>query len=248
MSDDKKLPVRYHKPETAPTPVNQAHTPVHDRSLLGRIFSGLVSDVNKAALKRSTEEVQAHTDNAKAKAELADAMLARDRKIEHYVKHRADIIADDHEEHRERMAASIDHRTIASEERAHQLELARVKRKQELAAAQFEAAKQQWGLQAFNQGLTHRQERNDELYRGGALEALYRSMILGKRVEEERGEKKPAEPAPKQQSNIDQMLQIIDQQIELAAANHASQDVIDYLVAMRAALSAQHENENKQSE
>ena len=47
---DKKLPVRYHKPETAPTPVDQLHAPVSTQTLLGRFVSGFVARLIDPAL------------------------------------------------------------------------------------------------------------------------------------------------------------------------------------------------------
>jgi hypothetical protein len=106
---DKKLPVRYHKTETAPTRVDGAHAPAAGRSLLGRIFSGFISDLNKATLERNTKEVKARSDHAHAVSELHDALTERDRKIEHYLQHRDDLIADDHERHLDEMGKIATH-------------------------------------------------------------------------------------------------------------------------------------------
>ena len=104
---DKKLPVRYHKPETAPTPVDRVHSPVSNQTLLGRFVSGFVARLNKHTIERNIEEVRAHTEYAKARGEYADICTEAERKIEHYLKHRDDIIADDHEQHLDEMEKNL---------------------------------------------------------------------------------------------------------------------------------------------
>ena len=98
MSEDKggkKLPVRYHKTETAPTAVDRVHAPVSNQTLLGRFVSGFVARLNRHTIERNTEEVRAHTEYAKARGEYAETCTEAERKIEHYLQHRDDIIADD---------------------------------------------------------------------------------------------------------------------------------------------------------
>jgi hypothetical protein len=246
---DKRLPVRYHKTETAPTAVDRVHPPVSNQTLFGRFVSGFVARLNRHTIERNIEEVRAHTEYAKARREYAETCAAAERKIEHYLKHRDDIIADDHEQHLDQMAANRTARALAREEREYQMELAREKRKQELNQARFASATTQWGLDAFNQSLPHRQERVDQMYRTGALDAQLRTVLLDAKIDEITAKGKPAEHTPKQQSNTEQMLQLIDLRIEHAAATHASQEVIDYLTDIRATLSAQLEQEkNNRSE
>jgi hypothetical protein len=246
---DKKLPVRYHKAETAPTPVDRVHAPVNDQTLLGRFVSSFVARLNKHTIERNTEEIEARIKHQNAETELAEAVLKRDRTVEHYLKHRDDIIADDHEQHLEQMTANRTARALARDEREHQIELARERRKQELNAARFESATKQWGFDAFNQSLPHRQERVDQMYRSGALDAQLRAVLLDKKIDEVTAKEKPTEPTSKQQSNTEQMLQFIDLQIEHAAATHASQEVIDNLTDIRATLSSRLEQEkNNRSE
>jgi hypothetical protein len=245
---DKKLPVRYHKTETAPTAVDRVHPPVSNQTLFGRLVSGFVARLNKHTIERNIEEVRAHTDYAKARGEYAETSVEAERKIEHYLKHRDDIIADDHEQHLDQMAANRTARALAREEREYQMELAREKRKQELNKARFASATTQWGLDAFNQSLPHRQERIDHLYKSGALDAQLGAAILSDKVSKVTTKEKPAEAASENHSPVAKALEAIDQQIELAAATHASQDVIDQLTTLRARLSSQIELEKNRRE
>ena len=246
---NKKLPVPYNKPRTEPAPVDRVHTPVHNQGVLGKVFSAFTARLNTRTFERNTEEVEAHTKYRRAETDLAEAWLKRDRTIEHYIKHRDDIIADDHDEHVDQMEANRTARAFAREEREHQMQLIREKRKEQLNEARFSAATTQWGLDAFTKSLSHREERVDEMYRTGALDAQIRTVLLNKKLDQVRAKEKPIEAAPKQQqSSTEQMLQFIDLQIENAAANHASQEVIDNLIEIRAGLSSQLDIERNRSE
>jgi hypothetical protein len=251
MSDnksEKKLPVRYHKAETAPTAVDRVHPPVHTQTLAGKLFSAFTARLNTNTIKRNTEEIEARIKHQHAETELAEAVLKRDLAVEHYLQHRDDIIADDHEQHLDQMEANRTARALAREEREHQMALARERRKQELTQAQFAAATQRWGLDAFNQSLPHRQERIDHLYKSGALDAQLGAAILSDKVNKVTTKEKAAEAAPEEHSSVVKALEAIDQQIELAAATHASQDVIDQLTTLRARLSSQIELERNRRE
>ena len=251
MSEDqsgKKLPVPYHKTETAPTALDRVHTPVHTQTLLGRVFSAFTARLNTNTIKRHTEQIEASTKQQHAETKLAEATLERDRAVEHYLQHRDDIIADDHEQYLDQRAVNRAARALAREEREHQMELAREKRKQELAQARFASATTQWGLDAFTGSRPHRQERIDHLYKSGALDAQLGAAILSDKVNKVTTKEKPAEAAPEYRSSVAKALEAIDQQIELAAATHASQDVIDQLTALRARLSSQIELDKNRSE
>ena len=162
MSDTKsenKLPVPHHKAETAPTPVDRVHTPVHTQTLLGKVFSAFTARLNTKTIERNTEEIEARIKHQRAETELAEAAEKRDRTVEHYLKHRDGIIADDHEQHLDEMEENRAARIDAREEREHQRQLARERRKQELNQTRFESATTRFGLDVFNQTLPHRQER-----------------------------------------------------------------------------------------
>ena len=245
----KKLPVPYNKPRTEPAPVDRVHTPVHSQGLLGKVFSAFTARLNTKTFDRNTEEVELHTKYRRAETELAEAWLKRDRTIEHYIKHRDDIIADDHEQHADQMEDNRVQRAFLREEREHQMQLTREKRKQELNEARLAGATSQWGLDEFTKALPHREHRADEMYRTGALDAELRAVLLNKKLAQVTAkEEKPAEPAPKQQSSTEQTLQFIELQIANAQASHASQDVIDNLIGIRARLSSQLEIERNRSE
>ena len=247
MSKD-KIPTLYNKPATAPARIDQTHPPVREQTLFGKFVSGFMARLNTQTVERNTEEVRALSAFREQQGKLADASLERDRKVEHYLKHRDDILLDDYEQHRDQMRTNRIKRAEAQEEGEHRRQLAREKRKQELAAAQFAAATAQWGRDAFSQSLPHRQERVDQMYRTGALDAQLRAVLLDKKIDDVTAKEKPTESAPKQQSNTEQMLQFIDFQIANAAANHASQEVIDNWIAIRAGLSSQLEMEKNRPE
>lgn len=245
---DKKLPVRYHKTETTPTAVDRVHAPVHTQTLLGKALSAFTARVNTNTINRNTEEIEARIKHQHAETELAEAALKRDLAVEHYLQHRDDIIADDHEQHLDQMEANRTARALAREEREHQIALARERRKQELTQAQFAATTQRWGLDAFTQSLPHRQERIDHLYKSGALDAQLGAAILSDKVNKVTTKEKPPEAAPEDRSSVAKVLETIDQQIELAAANHASQEAIEQLITLRARLSSQTELEKNRPE
>ena len=139
-------------------------------------------------------------------------------------------------------------RALAREEREHQIALARERRKQELSQAQFAAATQRWGLDAFNQSLPHRQERIDHLYKSGALDAQLGAAILSDKVNKVTTKEKPAEAAPEDHSSVAKALEVIDQQIELAAATHASQEAMEQLTTLRARLSSKIDLDKNRTE
>jgi hypothetical protein len=174
MSDDKrdkKLPVPYHKTETTPTAVDRVHSPVSNQTLLGRFASGFVARLNRHTIERNIEEVRAHTEYAKARGEYADICTEAERKIEDYLKHRNDIIADDHEQYLEQREANRIERADAREEREHQRQLTRERRQQELNQARFASATTRFGLDMFNQTLPHRQEELEQKAKTGTLDA-----------------------------------------------------------------------------
>ena len=106
MSEDKsgkKLPVRYHKTETTLTAVDRVHPPVHTQTFLGKVLSAFTARLNTNTINRNTEEIAARIKHQHAETELAEAVLKRDLAVEHYLQHRDDIIADDHEQHLDQM-------------------------------------------------------------------------------------------------------------------------------------------------
>jgi len=216
MSND-KVPTLYNKPAITPSPIDPGHAPVRDQSLFGKFVSGFMARLNTQTIQRNTEAVEALTAYRKEEGKLAEATLECDLKLEHYRKHRDDIIADDHERHRDQMEANCIERANAREERAHQMQLAQEKRKQELNAARFASATTQWGLDAFNHSLPHRQERVDQMYRTGALDAQLRAVLLDKQLDKVTAKEKPtAELAQEKRSDGERMLELLDLQIKNA--------------------------------
>ena len=245
-NDDKKLPVRYHKTETAPTRVDDVHAPATGHSFLQRIFSGFISDLNKATLQRNTTEIKARTDHAHAVAELHDALMERDRKIEHYLQHRDDIIADDHDEHLDRMAANRGLRALAREEREHQNELARQRRQQEHNQALFASATTRFGLDMFNKTLPDRQEQLGQKAKIETLDAEIEMLMRVKDVNQSR-KSETTQPAPPQTDALEKMLAELDHEIEVAHGTNQSDDVKSALYAFRSRVSALIENEKNKS-
>ena len=241
---DKKLPVRYHKPETAPTPVDRVHAPVSNQTLLGRFVSGFVARLNKHTIERNIEEVRAHTEYAKLRGEYAETCMDAERKIEHYLKRRDDIIADDHERHLDEMEKNRDARIDAREEREHQRQLARERRQQELNQTRFASATTRFGLDVFNQTLPHRQEELEQKAKTGTLDAEIEMLMRVKDVAKSR---KSEDTPPPQTDALEKMLAELNHEIEVAHGTQASDDVKSALYAFRSRVSALIEKEKNQS-
>jgi hypothetical protein len=243
---DKKLPVRYHKPETAPTPVDRVHAPVSNQTLLGRFVSGFVARLNKHTIERNIEEVRAHTEYAKLRGEYAETCGEAERKIEHYLKHRDHIIADDHERHLEEMDKSREARIDAREEREHQRQLVRERRQQELNQARFASATTRFGLDVFNQTLPHRQEELEQKAKTGTLDAELDMLMRVKDVAQSR-KSEATPPPPPQTDALEKMLAELDHEIEVAHGTNQSDDVKSALYSLRSRVSALIEQGKNQS-
>lgn len=238
-------------------------SPVHERSLFGRVWSRFVAGLNTKTIEANTDEVRAHKAYAKERGELADTMLEADRKISHYLYHRDDILQSDHAAHLDGM-----------EENAHQIELNRLRRDQTLLAAKADGEKAamqhhfdhkiaaqtneaalaqaewqthraQWGRDAFQQSMTFRRERIEHLYKTGALDQEIERLIAeGSRDELLGGSKKPASsgapssPDASALATLERLLAELDEEINTAHATHASDDHKAALYGMRARITA----------
>jgi hypothetical protein len=272
MANDKNLPMK-RTPDALPDGdrVDYVRAPLRDSSLLGRAVSRFVAILNKKTVDANAAEVRAHSDNVRAQAELADEMLAADRKIANYLYHRDDLIANDHQAHVSAMVEAQTSRQIddqlrgerlsaldaslssAAVQRAHDARVTEQTHAAELAQAEWAAARTAWGRDAFEQTLPLRKERIQHLYTVGALDEEIQMLIRQYgRDEQRRNNGQGAKPADHSTSNaaarnaIDQLLVEVDQEIELARATHASDETLSALYAWRARLNAkraQHQNE-----
>jgi len=248
MSETKKenkLPVPHHKAETPPTPVDRVHTPVHTQTLLGKVFSAFTARLNTNTIEHNTKEIEARIKQQHAETELSEAVLKHDRAFEHYLKHRDDIIANDHEQHLDEMEKNRDARIDAREEREHQRQLARERRQQELNQTRFASATTRFGLDVFNQTLPHRQEELEQKAKTGTLDAEIEMLMRVKDVAKSR--KSEDTPPPPQTDALEKMLAELNHEIEVAHGTQASDDVKSALYAFRSRVSALIEKEKNQS-
>jgi hypothetical protein len=167
MSKDDKLPARFSKTSSLPSPVDRVHASVSEQSLLGRVVSGFVARLNTDTIKRNTQEIQARIAYAEQVGKLADASLDRDRKIARYRDDRDDIIADDRAEHRLQMELNRIQRERKLREAKQADELAGLRHQAAVSEAKSARDRAQWSNDAFNQSLPYRQERLDHLFKSG---------------------------------------------------------------------------------
>lgn len=249
MSDnEKKLPIRYHKPETAPTPLDRVQTPVHQQSILGKVFSGFTARLNTHTIGRNTEEVDARTKHKEAETKLAEVTLKRDIAVEHYLRHRDDIIKDDHEKHLDHMEANSEARLDAKEEREHKRKLRRQQREQELNQATFAAATTRFGLDVYQQTRPDRLEELLQKVKEGTLGAELDMLIGYEEVAKQRNSGQNNTKAPPPQTDaLERMLAEVDHEIVTAPGNGATDEVMSALYAFRARLSSLIEQEKSQS-
>jgi hypothetical protein len=243
---DKKLLVPYHKPKTAPAPLDRVHTPVHTQTLLGRVFSAFTARLNTNTIMRNTEQIEACTKQQHAETKLAEARLERDRAVEHYLEHRNDIIAEDHERYLDQREANRIERANAREESEHQRQLARERRQQELNQARFASATTRFGLDVFNQTLPHRQEELEQKAKTGTLDAELDMLMRVKDVAQSR-KSEATPPPPPQTDALEKMLAELDHEIEVAHGTNQSDDVKSALYGLRSRVSALIEQEKNQS-
>ena len=158
---DKKLPVRYHKTETAPTPDRSACIRRCTRKRFSAAWSvRFVARLNKHTIERNTEEVEARTKHAERRDRTRRSTLERDRTIEHYLTASRRYHRDDHEQHLDEMEANREARLDAREEREHKRQLRRANSgSRSSIRRRFASATTRFGLDVFNQTLPHRQEQ-----------------------------------------------------------------------------------------
>lgn len=247
MSEDKsgnKLPVPYHKTETAPTAVDRVHPPVHTQTLAGKLWSAFTARLNTNTFKRNTEEIEARIKHKHAETELAEATLRRDRMVEHYLTHRNDIIRDDHEHHRDEMEANIEARLDAKEEREHKRKLRRAQREQELNQATFAAATTRFGLEVYNQTRPLRLDQLLQMAKEGTLDAELDMLVIAQEVAEQRNPKESASKVqPPQIEALEHMLAAVDYEIREGPNNGVGDKGMSALYTLRARLSSLIEQE-----
>ena len=246
---DKRLPARYHKTETAPTPIDKVHTSVHKQSLVGRMASAFVARLNKHTIDRHTEEVDARTKHKEAETKLAEATLKRDRTIDHYLTHRDDIIRDDHEQHLDEMEANREARLDAKEEREHKRKLRRAQWEQELNQATFTAATTRFGLEVYNQTRPLRLDQLLQKAKEGTLDAELDMLVIAQEVAEQRNPKESTSKAQTPQTDgLERMLTEVDYEIREGPGRGVSDEGMSALYTLRARLSALIEQERNQSQ
>jgi hypothetical protein len=235
MSND-NLPARY-KSAIAPSPVDRVHESIGDQSLLGKVVSGFVARLNKNTVQRNTEELQARTLYAEAQGALADASLERDRKLARYLRDRDDIIEDDRAQHRHQMEINRLERDRKLREAKRADELSVLRHEAVIAEAKNNSARAQWSHDAFNLSRPHREERLDNLFKSGALDAEIEMLMRDKDLAKLTGTANKT-VAPPRNEIVEHLLAELDEEIESAHRNQQSDDVKSALYAFRARLTA----------
>ncbi len=242
MSDD-KLPARYNKSSSPPSPVDRVHSAVSDQSLLGRVVSGFVARLNTHTIERNTQELQAHIAYTETVGKLGDASLERDRKIARYRDDRDEIIADDRAQHRFQMEQNRLERERKLREAKQSDELAALRHQAAVSEAKLQSERAQWGRDAFNQSLPYRQERLDHLFKSGALDAEIEMLMRDKDVAKLARNGETAEP--NRTGVLEHILTELNHEIELAQKTHAGDEVMIALHGFRARLTSILEAEKK---
>ena len=228
---DEKLPARTKTPGLPEVPQSS--------SLLGRIKSAFRSRLNRRTILDNTAEAEAYRLYLEELERLPEAMLKKDRAVEHYLQHRDDIIRSDHEQHVRQMRKERMQRELDAEEDRHKLAMARKRRENELYHARRESARAKWALDAFEISLPHRKERIDHLFRHGATDAAL-DMIAALQELLDEGVKKPADQS--RASALDEALQFAGTFID-SVRETASHDQLKILCDLRSQLSARVEEE-----
>ena len=204
---------------------------------LGRIKSAFRSRLNRRTILDNTAEAEAYRLYLEELERLPEAMLKKDRAVEHYRQHRDDIIRSDHEQHVRQMRKERMQRQLDAEEDRHKLAMARQRRENELYHARRESAPTKWSLDAFEISLPHRKERIDHLFRHGATDAALDVIAALQELLDE-GAKKPADQS--RTSSLDEALQFAGAFID-SVRGTASHDQLEILCDLRSQLSARIE-------
>ena len=260
MSDDKKLPV----PQSAHVPSKSREeyvtSPVRRHSLLGRVWSRFVAGLNTKTIEANTGEVEALDKYVKVRGALADTMLDADRRIANYVDHRDDIIQDDHQAHLDRLEESAYERELNRKRReasvravdthsvrsgmqdGYDHKIAVETNEAALAQTKFQADRARWGHEAFTQTMAFRKERLDHLYKTGALDAEIERLISQGERDQQQKKTVPTDKPRGSESMaagvVEQLLDELTSEIELARRTHAGDEHMAALYAFRARLSA----------
>ena len=260
MSGDNKLPV----PQPAHVPPNRREeyvpSPVRQHSLLGRVWSRFVAGLNTKTIEANTAEGEALDKYVKVRGALADTMLDADRRIANYVDHRDHIIDDDHQAHLDRLEETAHDRELNRKRRAatvravdahsvrsdmqegYDQNIAVETNEAALAQAKFQADRARWGHEAFIETMAFRKERLAHIYKTGALdEEIERLISQGERDKQQKTvapADKPRDPDSHASGVVEQLLDELTSEIELARQTHASDEHISALYAFRARLSA----------
>ena len=225
-----------------PSPIDRVHTQVSDQSVLGRVVSGFLARLNTRTIEHNTKEVEARSEYMNAVGRLADASLERDRKIARYQKDRDAIIEDDRAEHRMQMELNSLSRGRRLREAKGGEDIAQLEQQAKISDAKSASARAQWGHDAFNQSLPHRQERLEHLFKSGALDAELEKLMRDKDVAKLMG-KNAEEAKTTRAETIELLLGELNLEIEAALRTHMNDDVMSALYAFRSRLRALLETE-----
>jgi hypothetical protein len=160
---DEKLPARTQTPGLPEVPQSS--------SLLGRIKSAFRSRLNRRTILDNTPEAEVYRLYLEELERLPEAMLKKDRAVEHYLQHRDEIIENDHQEHQRRMDKEWARRKIEAEEDIHQIKIARLRRQEQLSKAKTKAERARFVLDTFTATAPHNKDSKESRSRKDAADA-----------------------------------------------------------------------------
>jgi len=234
---DEKLPAR--QPNV---PLEQPPT---GGSILGRLKSAFRSRLNTGTIIDNTVEAEAYRLYMEEMERLAEAIEKKERAVGKLVDDLPGFIQDDRAEHRTQMELNQLSRDRRLREAKERDELAALEHQAKVIEGKQAAARAQWGHDAFNQSLPHRQERIDHLYKSGALDAELQAVLLDKKISKLAGNENADTPSTS--TVYEKLLKLLDVQAELACANQASQEVQDEYNELRAKIRVMIEAEKNRS-
>ncbi len=254
-NDEKNLPVPTGKRALKPTDDAGPVVPVRATTgIIDAIATGFGNDLQAFGYRKQANKLHHQAEAVRAARDVTQELRGYAKDLHALRNVDAEIARDDQRFEHE----------WAKEEREHQMERAQWARQDEaatfedviyqteaearLAAARAKRANAEqvqanaeWGRDAFEQTMPVRKERVTHKHTTEAIDAEIRRMFVEKAAQQARGHygsvSEPTENAA-ETAKLDDMMAWIDQEIQLATANHDSGDALSKLWEIRGKLSA----------
>jgi len=231
---DEKLPARTQTPGLPEVPQSS--------SFLGRIKSAFRSRLNKRTILDNTAEAEVYRLYLEELERLPEAMLKKDRAVEHYVRHRDEIIQNDHEQHQRQMLKDRIQRQIDAEEDKHQRAIARLRRQEQLSKAKTKAERARFVLDTFTATAPHNKDSEESRSRKDAAHAALDMLaVLQSLMEDKEADDASATSRPRTlEDNLVYVEKLIDE-----CQSTATPEQMYLLYNIRAQLKSRIEEEKK---